>query len=70
NIDFTAFFVERKDRIRVSFRSKNNFDVNEYARKYFNGGGHKNAAGADSFMSMDETLEYFISTLKECKIRK
>ncbi len=66
-IDFTAFFVERKDRIRISFRSKNNFDVNKYARKYFQGGGHKNAAGADSFLSMDETLDYFIKTLQEYK---
>jgi phosphoesterase RecJ-like protein len=67
NIDFTAIFIERDDRIKISFRSMNDFNVNEYARKYFNGGGHKNAAGADSFLSMDETLSYFEKSLKESK---
>ncbi len=70
DIEFTAFFVEREDRIRVSFRSMNGFNANEYARKYFNGGGHKNAAGADSFRSMKETLLFFEETLKECINKK
>ncbi|MBP7101768.1 MAG: bifunctional oligoribonuclease/PAP phosphatase NrnA [Bacteroidales bacterium] len=70
NIDFTAIFVEREDRIRISFRSMNDFNVNEYAKKYFKGGGHKNAAGADSFLSMEDTLTYFEKTLKECKVKK
>ncbi|HOS16664.1 MAG TPA: DHHA1 domain-containing protein, partial [Bacteroidales bacterium] len=69
-INFTAIFVEREDRIRISFRSMNDFNVNEYARKYFKGGGHKNAAGADSFLSMEETLKYFEQSLKECKVHK
>jgi len=69
-INFTAIFVEREDRIRISFRSMNGFNVNEYARKYFKGGGHKNAAGADSFLSMEETLKYFEQSLKECKVHK
>lgn len=70
DIIFTAFFVEREDRIRISFRSMNGFDVNEYARKYFNGGGHKNAAGADSFRSMEDTLRFFEETLIECIDKK
>jgi len=48
----------------------NGFNANEYARKYFNGGGHKNAAGADSFRSMKETLLFFEETLKECINKK
>ena len=35
---------EDVDKIKISFRSKGDLDVNQFARKYFNGGGHKNAA--------------------------
>jgi len=47
NIVFSVFFFEEKELspIRVSFRSRGNFDVNIFARKHFGGGGHKNAAG-------------------------
>ena len=48
--------TERKDRIRLSFRSKGNLSVNNIARDHFNGGGHKNAAGGDSFVSLDDTI--------------
>lgn len=66
-IRFTAFFSEKDGNIRVSFRSKGDFNVDTYARKHFNGGGHKHAAGGESNMGMQETLEYFRSTLKEYK---
>lgn len=58
-IQFTAFFIEREDRIRVSFRSKGNFDVNQFARKHFNGGGHKNASAAFYYDTLENTLKYF-----------
>ncbi|MBO4646503.1 MAG: DHH family phosphoesterase [Bacteroidales bacterium] len=64
-IQFTAFFTERDDRIRVSFRSKGNFDVNLFARKHFNGGGHKNAAAAFWYDTLENTLKYFETILKE-----
>jgi len=38
--------VELRDNIKVSFRSKGDIPVNELAKE-FNGGGHKNAAGAN-----------------------
>lgn len=62
-IKFTAIFIEREDRIRISFRSKGNFDVNIFARSNFNGGGHKNAAGSESIENMENTIKYFISLL-------
>ena len=65
NIRFTAFFSEKDGNIRVSFRSKGDFDVDAFARKHFHGGGHKHASGGESDMSMQETLAYFQSTLKE-----
>jgi len=64
-IRFAALFTEKEDKIRISFRSAGAFDVNIFARKHFNGGGHRNAAGGDSFLSMDETLEKFERLLLE-----
>ena len=63
-IRFTALFVEKKDRIKVSFRSRGNFPVNQVAADHYHGGGHVNAAGGDSFQTMDETLNKFQSLLK------
>jgi phosphoesterase RecJ-like protein len=62
-IKFTALFVEKKDRIKVSFRSRGEFPVNKVAAEYYHGGGHINAAGGDSFASMKETLAGFESLL-------
>jgi len=56
NIKIAVLMTERKDRIRISFRSKGDFSVNLVAREHFNGGGHKNAAGGDSFASLEETI--------------
>ena len=47
----------------MSFRSKGSFDVNKFAKKYFNGGGHRNAAGGISFESIDKTREMLISAI-------
>ncbi len=58
-IKLSAFFVEQSSQIKISLRSKGNFNVNEFARKYFNGGGHANAAGASSPKNMEETIKEF-----------
>lgn len=65
--NFAAIFIEKDDLIKASFRSKGNFDVNQFARKYFNGGGHKNAAGGKSFTELNKTLETFVNLLSEYK---
>ncbi len=54
-----VFFIEQDKMIKISFRSKGNFDVNVFARKYFNGGGHVNAAGGMSKDTLDNTINYF-----------
>jgi bifunctional oligoribonuclease and PAP phosphatase NrnA len=64
-IQFTALFVEKKDLIRVSFRSRGKFPVNLVAAEHYRGGGHINAAGGDSFQSMKETLAGFEALLPE-----
>ena len=56
NIKIAILLTEKKDRIRLSFRSKGDFSVNSIARDYFQGGGHKNAAGGDSSVSLDDTI--------------
>lgn len=58
-IEAVGFFKESDKNVRISFRSKGDFDVNELSRKHFNGGGHKNAAGGISFESLEKTVEKF-----------
>ena len=60
-IVFAAIFIENKEEkiIKISFRSQGDFDVNQFARGYFNGGGHRNAAGGKSEVSMEETIRKF-----------
>ena len=69
DIIFAAIFIEDKEQkiIKISFRSKGDFSVNQFARNYFNGGGHDNAAGGKSDASLKETIAYFTSLLPNYK---
>ncbi|WP_417800053.1 DHH family phosphoesterase [Tenacibaculum sp.] len=64
-IVFAAIFIEDEEQgmVKISFRSKGKFSVNQFARNYFNGGGHDNAAGGRSDDSMENTIERFKSLL-------
>ena len=64
-INLAALFTERDGVVRISLRSKGNFSVNDIARKYFNGGGHVNAAGANSYVSLEETVRIFVDMLPD-----
>ena len=66
---FAIIFIENKkeDIIKISLRSKGNFSVNEFSRSYYNGGGHTNAAGGRSHLSLSETVAEFISILPKHK---
>ena len=66
-VKFAALFMEMKDEIKISFRSKGNFDVNKFARKHFSGGGHSNAAGGEAHTSLDDAVSKFVSILPEYK---
>ena len=61
----SAIFIEHKDFIRVSLRSRGAVDVNTFAARYFEGGGHHNAAGGKSFVSMAETIAHFEAAVEE-----
>ena len=64
-IKFGALVIDRDEERKWSFRSKGNFDVNEFARKHFEGGGHKNAAGGRSSDSLESTIKKFKEVIKE-----
>lgn len=68
-INFAVIFIENKEEgiIKISFRSEGDFSVNEFARKHFNGGGHTNAAGGRSDISLTETAKHFVALLKGYK---
>lgn len=68
-IIFAAIFIEDVEQkiIKISFRSKGSFSVNKFARAYFNGGGHDNASGGKSDVSLEETVAYFTSLLPNYK---
>lgn len=68
-IIFAVIFIESKADaiIKMSLRSKGDFSVNEFARAHYNGGGHTNAAGGRSLLTMKETIEQFIHTLAPYK---
>ncbi len=70
NINFAAIFIEHKEEkiIKISFRSQGKFDVNQFARDHFSGGGHINAAGGKSNKPMKETIEKFENLLTQIKV--
>jgi phosphoesterase RecJ-like protein len=66
-IKLAAFIVERKDKVKLSLRSTGEFPANEICKKYFNGGGHRNAAGGQSDDKFEDVIEKFKSILPEYK---
>lgn len=66
---FAAIFIEDVEQqiIKISFRSKGKFSVNKFARNYFDGGGHDNAAGGRSTISLDATISKFLTILPKYK---
>ncbi|GAB3924030.1 DHH family phosphoesterase [Mucilaginibacter myungsuensis] len=64
-IRLAAFIVERGDKVKLSLRSKGEFPANEICKKYFSGGGHRNAAGGSSDLPLDEVTIQFKTILPE-----
>ena len=65
-ISLSVILIENKEDniIKISFRSKGDFPANIFAEKYFNGGGHQNAAGGVSKETLVETKNRLINLLK------
>lgn len=64
-VNFSAIFIESEDYVKISFRSIGAFDVNAFSRANFSGGGHRNAAGGRSDLSLQETIDKFVALVKE-----
>ena len=64
NVVLSVLIIDRSKLVKMSFRSKGDFAVNEYAEKYFSGGGHKNASGGQSEDSLENTVAKFRETIK------
>lgn len=64
-IKMSVLMYDRKEEIKLSFRSLGDFSVNELARKHFEGGGHRNASGGSSKLSLEATLQKFLAILPQ-----
>ncbi len=66
-VDFSVFMREDTDKIKISFRSQGTFPANKVAADLFNGGGHLNAAGAESYHSLSDAVNKFEEALPDYK---
>ncbi len=64
-IKLAALIIDRGPVRKLSFRSKGEFPANEIAKKYFEGGGHRNAAGGMSTDTLENTVKKFLDVLPE-----
>lgn len=65
DVDISVLFTEDNDKIKISFRSKGDINVDQLARRWFNGGGHRNAAGGSTRISLAETERLLQDSLPE-----
>lgn len=64
-IKLVGLVIDRDEERKWSFRSKGAFDCNTFARKYFSGGGHFNAAGGRDIASLQDTVKKFQQAIQE-----
>jgi len=65
SINFAILATQKDDKIKLSLRSKGSFPANKFAETHFQGGGHINAAGGISMLSMEETLSKIAQLLPD-----
>lgn len=65
DVRLAVFITQQPNIVKLSFRSKGAFSVQEIASKYFNGGGHRNAAGGYMHASLKAVLDKVRSILPE-----
>lgn len=68
-IRLAALIIDRVELVKLSLRSLGDFPCNEVCREHFNGGGHRNASGGNSSLSLEETVTHFKSILPIYKER-
>lgn len=62
-IRLSVLISDRKENVKLSLRSLGSFSVNDMARTYFDGGGHRNAAGGQTLLTFDQTVKKFLDIL-------
>jgi len=67
-VDFSVFMREDSEQIKISLRSQGTFPANKVAADLFNGGGHLNAAGGESKLTLEETVKKFEDALADYKV--
>jgi phosphoesterase RecJ-like protein len=70
HVRIAAFITEQSQYIKISLRSKGNISVQELARDYFHGGGHRNASGGYIKQNLEETIRYFKQIIPEFLLKK
>ncbi len=66
-VKLAAFIHEQPTITKLSLRSKGNISVKDIAQRYFKGGGHKNAAGGQSYIGLEATVKKFKAILPRFK---
>jgi phosphoesterase RecJ-like protein len=67
DVQLSVLMYDRGEEIKISFRSLGTFSVNDMARAHFEGGGHRNASGGSSKLSLEQTLEKLLKVLPNYK---
>jgi len=65
DVRYSVFMREDKDKIKISFRSQGNYPINTFAHECFGGGGHINAAGGESYTTLEEAIQIFMNNYKK-----
>jgi phosphoesterase RecJ-like protein len=64
---FSVFMREDPDKIKISLRSQGTFPANKVSADLFNGGGHLNAAGGESYTTLEAAVRKFEDALADYK---
>ncbi len=67
HVKMAVILIDRGEMVKISFRSVDDINVNNFAQQFFEGGGHKNAAGGKSTQSLEKTVERLINALPQLK---
>lgn len=62
-IDFSVFMKEDPEKVKISLRSQGTFPANKFAADVFDGGGHLNASGGESYTTLDIAVRRFEEAL-------
>lgn len=65
SVQVSILLTEKDGLVKMSFRSKGEIPVNDFAKKYFGGGGHFNAAGGACKDTMAATLNILETNMSE-----